>query len=114
MTFDTRARRAVQGIHRAVEEMEMSSTKTPQRLTRFDQYREGKSRNKRIAALAVGIAVPLVLLIVALLVLGPDRDSERTHHDTNGVGYADLGERQYAPVQVAVHLLGAPELGALG
>jgi hypothetical protein len=74
MTFDTRARRAAQGIHRAVEEMEMSSTKTPQRLTRFDQYREGKSRNKRIAALAVGIAVPLVLLIVAVLVLGPDRD----------------------------------------
>ena len=74
MTFDTRARRAVQGIYRAVEVMEMSSTKTPQRLTRFDQYREGKSRNKRIAALAVGIAVPLVLLIVAVLVLGPDRD----------------------------------------
>jgi hypothetical protein len=74
MTFDTRARRAAQGIHRAVEAMEMSSTKTPQRLTRFDQYRERKSRNKRIAALAVGIAVPLVLLIVAVLVLGPDRD----------------------------------------
>ena len=74
MTFDTRARRAAQGIHRAVEAMEMSSTKTPRRLTRFDQYRERKSRNKRIAALAVGIAVPLVLLIVAVLVLGPDRD----------------------------------------
>ena len=63
MTFDSRARRAVQGIHRAVEVMEMSSTKTPQRLTRFDQYRERKSRNQRIAAIAVGIAVPLVLLI---------------------------------------------------
>ncbi|MDP9302208.1 MAG: hypothetical protein M3P43_15145 [Actinomycetota bacterium] len=74
MTFDTRARRAVQGINRAVEVMEMSSTKTPQRLTRFDQYREGKSRNKRIAALAVGIAVPVVLLVGAVLVLGPDRD----------------------------------------
>jgi hypothetical protein len=73
MTFDTRARQAVQGIHRAVEEMEMSSTKTPQRLTRFDQYREGKSRNKRIAALAVGIAVPLVLFVGAFLVLRADR-----------------------------------------
>ena len=72
MNFDTRARRAAQGIHRAVEAMEMSSTKTPQRLTRFDQYREGKSRNKRIAALAVGIAVPLVLLVVAILVLRSD------------------------------------------
>jgi hypothetical protein len=76
MTFDTRARRAAQGIHRAVEVMEMSSTKTPQRLTRFDQYRARTSTNKRIAALAVGIAVPLVLLIVAALVLGPDRDRD--------------------------------------
>jgi hypothetical protein len=53
--------------------MEMSSTKTPQKLTRFDQYRERKSRNKRIAALTVGIAVPLVLLIVAVLVLESNR-----------------------------------------
>jgi hypothetical protein len=75
MTFDSRARRAVQGIHRAVEVMEMSSTKTPQRLTRFDQYREGKSRNKRIAAVVVGIAVPLALLIGAVRVLGSDTDS---------------------------------------
>jgi len=73
MTFDTRARRAAQGIHRAVEVMEMSSTRTPQRVARFDQYRAGKSRNKRIAAFAVGIAVPLVLLIGAVLVLGSDR-----------------------------------------
>jgi hypothetical protein len=55
--------------------MEMSSTKTPQRLTRFDQFRERKSRNQRIAAIAVGIAVPLVLLIVVVLVLGSKRDS---------------------------------------
>ncbi len=74
MTFDTRARRAAQGIHRAVEVMEMSSTKTPQRLTRFDQYREGKSRNKRIAAFAMGIAVPVVLLVAAVLVLKSDRN----------------------------------------
>jgi hypothetical protein len=74
MTFDTRARRAAQGIHRAVEVMEMSSTKTPQKLTRFDQYRERKFRNRRIGAIAVGIAVPVVLLIVAVLVLGPDHD----------------------------------------
>jgi hypothetical protein len=76
MIFDTRARQAAQGIHRAVEVMEMSSTKTPQRLTRFDQYREGKSRNKRIGAIAVGIAVPLVLLIVAVRVLESDRRPE--------------------------------------
>jgi hypothetical protein len=75
MTFDTRAHRAAQGIHRAVEVMEMSSTKTPQRLTRFDEYRERKSTNKRIAAFAVGIAVPLMFLIVAVL-LRADRDSQ--------------------------------------
>jgi hypothetical protein len=70
MTFDGRARRAVQGIHRAVEVMEMSSTKTPQRLTRFDRYRDRKSRNQRIAAVAVGIAVPLALLVGAILLFG--------------------------------------------
>jgi hypothetical protein len=74
MTFDSRARRAVQGIHRAVEVMEMSSTKTPQKLTRFDQYRERKSRNQRIVAIAVGIAVPVALLIGAVRLLGTDSD----------------------------------------
>jgi hypothetical protein len=76
MTFDTRAHRAVQGIHRAVEVMEMSSTKTPQRLTRFDQYRERKTRNQRIAAIAVGIAVPVALLIGAVRVLGSNGDPQ--------------------------------------
>ena len=75
MTFDTRARRAVQGIHRAVEVMEMSSTKTPQRLTRFDHYRERKSRNQRIAAIAVGIAVPIALVIGAVRLLGSGGDT---------------------------------------
>ena len=74
MTFDDRSLRAVQGIHRAVEVMEMSSTKTPQRLTRFDQYRERKTRNQRIAAIAVGIAVPVALLIGAVRVLGSNGD----------------------------------------
>jgi hypothetical protein len=67
MNFDTRARRAAQGIHRAVEVMEMSSTKTPQRPARFDQYRERKSRNQRIAALAIGITVPVVLISLVLV-----------------------------------------------
>jgi hypothetical protein len=75
MTFDGRARRAVQGIHRAVEVMEMPSTKTPQRVTRFDQYRERKSRNQRIVAIAVGIAVPLALVAGAVRLLGSDGDS---------------------------------------
>jgi hypothetical protein len=62
MTFDTRARRAAQGIHRAVEVMEMSSTKTPQRLTRFDEFRERKTKNQKIAAIVVAVAVPLLLI----------------------------------------------------
>jgi len=74
MRFDERARRATQGIHRAVEVMEMSNTKTPQRLTRFDQYRERTSRNKRIVAIAVGVGVPLLLLVGAVSLLGSDPD----------------------------------------
>ena len=67
----------------------MSSTKTPQRLARFDQYRERKSRNQRIAALAVGIAVPVMLLIGALLVLRSDGRSDRARHDAIAVGDPD-------------------------
>jgi hypothetical protein len=74
MTFDSRSRQAAQGIRRAVEVMEMSSTKTPQRLTRFDQYGEAKSRNKRVAALALGIAVTSLLVIAAVLVLRSEQD----------------------------------------
>jgi hypothetical protein len=74
MRFDERARRAAQGIHRAVEVMEMSSTKTPQKITRFDQYRARTSRNQRIVAIAVGVGVPLLLLIGAVRFLGSDPD----------------------------------------
>jgi WD40 repeat protein len=64
MTFDTRARQAVQSIHRAVEVMELSSTRTPQRVTRFDQYRERKSRNQRISAGVLAIVLVLIGVIV--------------------------------------------------
>jgi hypothetical protein len=74
MNFDERARRASQGVHRAVEVMEMSSTKTPQKLTRFDQYRGRTSRNRRIVAIAVGVGLPLLLLIGAVRFLGSDPD----------------------------------------
>jgi hypothetical protein len=65
----------VQGIHRAVEVMEMSSTKTPQKLTRFDQYRERKSRSQRIVALVVGIALPVLLIAGAWRLFGSSGDS---------------------------------------
>jgi hypothetical protein len=73
MRFDERARRAAQGIHRAVEVMEMSNTKTPHKITRFDQYRARTSRNQRIVAIAVGVGVPLLLLVGAVRFLGSDR-----------------------------------------
>ncbi len=76
MTFDSRAHRAAQGIRRAVEVMEMSSTKTPQRLTRFDEFRERKSRNQRIGAAVVGVGLTLVLVIVAVRVAGSGDGSE--------------------------------------
>lgn len=74
MSFDERARRAAQGIHRAVEVMEMSSTKTPQRLTRFDEYRTRTSRGRRIVAIAVGVGVPLLIVIAAVRILGSKTD----------------------------------------
>lgn len=74
MRFDERARRAAQGIYRAVEVMEMSDTKTPHRITRFDQYRARTSRNQRIVAIAIGVGVPLLLLIGAVRLLGSDPD----------------------------------------
>jgi len=73
MTFDTRARRAAQGIHRAVEVMEMSSTKTPQRLTRFDEFRQRRSKNQKIGAIVVAVGVPLLLIgALYLLTTNPD------------------------------------------
>jgi hypothetical protein len=72
MNFEERARRASQGTHRAVEVMEMSSTKTPQRLRRFDQYRERTSRNRRIVAIVVGVGLPLLLLVGAVRLLASD------------------------------------------
>jgi hypothetical protein len=70
MTFDTRARQAAQGIYGAVEVMELSSTKTPQRVTRFDQYRERKSRNQRIRAGVLAIVLVLVGVIVLARAVG--------------------------------------------
>ena len=70
MTLDTRARRAAQGIHRAVEVMEMSlDTQTPRKVDRFDDYRERKIRNRRLGAVAVGIAVVLGVIVAGASLL---------------------------------------------
>jgi hypothetical protein len=65
MTLDTRARRAAQGIHRAVEVMEMSTfTKGPRKVERFDRFRDRKQRNRRIGAIVVGTAIVITTVVV--------------------------------------------------
>ncbi len=66
MTLDTRARRAAQGIRRAVEVMEMStSTKDPGTVERFDRFRDRKQRNRRIGAFLVAAMLVIATIVVA-------------------------------------------------
>lgn len=71
MTLETRARRAAQGIHRAVEVMEMSrSTKEPRKVERFDRFRDRKQRNRRIGAILAAAALTIAgIAVVATGVL---------------------------------------------
>jgi hypothetical protein len=65
MDLDTRARRAAQGIHRAVEVRTMSlKLEESKNVERFDRYRDRKQRNRRIGAIAVAAALALVLGII--------------------------------------------------
>jgi Tol biopolymer transport system component len=43
--------------------MEMDTMQSPRDLERFDRFRARKSRNRRIGAVIVGIAVPLALIV---------------------------------------------------
>ncbi len=64
MMLDTRARRAAQGIRRAVEVMEMStSTKEPRVVERFDRFRDRKQRNRRIGALLVAAMLAIATVV---------------------------------------------------
>ena len=64
MTLDTRARRAAQGIHRAVQVMEMSTPVEAQgRVERFDRFRDRKQRNRRIGAIVLVAALVLTAII---------------------------------------------------
>jgi TolB protein len=66
MTLDTRARRAAQGIRRAVEVMEMSTTtKERRKVERFDRFRDRKRRNRRIGASLVAAALAIAAIVVA-------------------------------------------------
>jgi TolB protein len=70
MTLDNRARRAAQGIRRAVEVMEMStSTKEPRKVERFDRFRDRKQRNRRVGALLVAAMIVIAVFVVATIAL---------------------------------------------
>ncbi len=76
MTLDTRARRAAQGIRRAVEVMEMStSTREPGKVERFDRFRDRKQRNRRIGAFVVVAMLAIATIVVATKAL-QRRDTE--------------------------------------
>ncbi len=66
MRLDTRARGAAQGIRRAVEVMEMStSTKQRGSIERFDGFRDRKQRNRRIGAIVVAAALMVTGIVIA-------------------------------------------------
>jgi Tol biopolymer transport system component len=70
MTLDTRARRAAQGIHRAVEVMEMStSTNEPRKVERYDRFRDRKQKNRRIGALLVAAMLTIATIVGATIAL---------------------------------------------
>jgi hypothetical protein len=67
MDLDTRARRAAQGIHRAVEVREMSlKLEEPRTVERFDRYQDRKQRNRRIGAIVAAAAVVITLAAIAV------------------------------------------------
>jgi Tol biopolymer transport system component len=70
MTLDTRARKAAQGIRRAVEVMELStSTEEPRKVERFDRFRDRKQRNRRIGAFVVAAVLAIAAIVITTNVL---------------------------------------------
>jgi len=77
MTFETRARRAVLDMHRAVEVMQMSTStgQKPGTVERFDRFRDRKQRNRKIGALLVaGALIVAAIVVVATNMLGRDQE----------------------------------------
>jgi len=63
--FETRARSAAQGVNRAIEVMEMSTTDQREKVERFDRYKDRKDRNRKVGAVAVAAAIALVAIVIA-------------------------------------------------
>jgi Tol biopolymer transport system component len=70
-TLDTRARRAAEGIHRAVRVRE---TETPRTIERFDRFRERTSRNRRVGAAVLALAMSLALVAGAAILTSDPSD----------------------------------------
>ena len=67
MDLDTRARRAAQGIRRAVEVREMSlKLEEPRKVERFDRYQDRKQRNRRIGAIVIAATCVIALAGIAI------------------------------------------------
>ena len=85
MDLDTRARRAAQGIHRAVEVREMSlKLEEPKKVERFDRYQNRKQRNRRIGAIVVAVACVIALGAVAVSTGMFDRSEPRPASPPDG------------------------------
>jgi dipeptidyl aminopeptidase/acylaminoacyl peptidase len=101
MTLDTRARRAAQGIHSAVEVMEMStSTKEPRKVERFDRFRDRKQRNRRIGALVVAMLVIVTIVVATTALERRETEVPATPSPQNGrIVFGEQGPRRqgYGP-----------------
>lgn len=76
MNIDTRARRAAQAIHEAVEVREMTTqTKDHKPVERFDDYRDRKQRNRRLGAMLAAAAVVILAAILVYQAVGTPEQS---------------------------------------
>ncbi len=89
MNIDTRARRAAQGIHEAVEVREMTmQTKDPKPVERFDQYKDKKELNRRRGAFIAAAAVVILAAVLVIRTLGGGEASVPADDGGGAVGTA--------------------------
>ena len=76
--LEERARRAAEGIRRAVATAEIAHTSELDALERFDGYRRRKLRNQRIGAGIVAVGLTVFAVLFAVRALGPNGRSHPT------------------------------------
>ena len=109
MDLDTRARSAAQGIHRAVEVMEVSTdTKQPRKVERFDRYQDRKNRNRKVGAVAVAAAIAILAVVVAMNTVTtpnttqPGTNGWSTTPPASGAFLVDLTTNRYKPLPASI------------